>query len=148
VPTRNKIDRSVLKGESIRIFRSAVRSPYTLDPYERRLTTFLKIMNMTPDKLVQFAKKNPGIMEKRLISFIDSQRERASNKEITGSTISNYLKPIHLLLYMNDVSLNWKKTKRLLPSSKRYAEDRIPTSKEIQEILEALIKVILIKLYL
>ena len=38
---------------------------------------------------------------------------------------------------MNDVSLNWKKIRRVLPRARRYALDRIPTVKEIQEIVEA-----------
>jgi hypothetical protein len=37
---------------------------------------------------------------------------------------------------MNDVSLNWKKIRRVLPRARRYALDRIPTVNEIQEIVE------------
>jgi integrase len=37
---------------------------------------------------------------------------------------------------MNDVSLNWKKIRRVLPRARRYALDRIPTNDEIQEIVE------------
>jgi integrase len=38
---------------------------------------------------------------------------------------------------MNDVSLNWKKIRRVLPRARRYALDRIPTVEEIREIVEA-----------
>jgi integrase len=38
---------------------------------------------------------------------------------------------------MNDVSLNWKKIRRVLPRARRYALDRIPTIEEIREIVEA-----------
>jgi hypothetical protein len=38
---------------------------------------------------------------------------------------------------MNDVSLNWKKIRRVLPLARRYVLDRIPTVEEIQEIVEA-----------
>jgi integrase len=38
---------------------------------------------------------------------------------------------------MNDVSLNWKRIRRTLPRSRRYAVDRIPTLEEIREILDA-----------
>jgi Thioredoxin len=37
------------------------------------------------------------------------------------------LKAVRLLLEMNDVSLNWKKIRRVLPRARRYALDRIPT---------------------
>ena len=38
---------------------------------------------------------------------------------------------------MNDISLNWKKIRRLLPPARGYALDRIPTIDEIRDILEA-----------
>jgi hypothetical protein len=36
---------------------------------------------------------------------------------------------------MNDVPLNWKKIRRVLPNARRY--DRIPTVEEIREIVDA-----------
>jgi hypothetical protein len=48
---------------------------------------------------------------------------RVENQEITGATVSNFLKAVRLLLEMNDVSLNWKKIRRILPSARRYAQD-------------------------
>ena len=47
------------------------------------------------------------------------------------------MKAVRLLLEMNDVSLNWKKIRRVLPRARRYALDRIPTVEEIREIVEA-----------
>ena len=79
------------------------------------------------------AKKNPSQIEKRILSFILLQKKRVSNKEITGATVSNFLKAIRLLLEMNDISLNWKKIRRFLPSGRRYAMDRIPTIEEIRD---------------
>jgi integrase len=38
---------------------------------------------------------------------------------------------------MNDVILNWKKIKRMLPTIRRYALDRVPTLEELREILDA-----------
>jgi hypothetical protein len=38
---------------------------------------------------------------------------------------------------MNDVSLNWKKIRRVLPRARRYALDRIPIVEEIREIVDA-----------
>ena len=36
------IDRSILRGESIDLFRAAIRSPATRDGYERRLIGFFE----------------------------------------------------------------------------------------------------------
>jgi integrase len=38
---------------------------------------------------------------------------------------------------MNDISLNWRKIRRVLPRARRYALDRIPTIEEIHDIIEA-----------
>ena len=57
----NTINRSVLEGECITIFRAAVRSKYTLDPYERRLVAFLSDVGMLCDEFAGSAKINPAV---------------------------------------------------------------------------------------
>jgi len=135
--TRQLLDRSSLKGECIELFRAAIKSPYTRDPYERRLINFLNQVNLTPDEIVTLGKKEPSAVERIVMSFIATQKARVEKREITGATVSNFLKAVRLLLEMNDVSLNWKKIRRILPKSRRYSVDRIPTLDEIREILDA-----------
>jgi hypothetical protein len=36
------VDRSLLQGDSYKLFRAAIKSPATRDPYERKLVGFLK----------------------------------------------------------------------------------------------------------
>jgi hypothetical protein len=95
------------------------------------------MMKFTPKDFIDLAKNDPSSSERKIISFISIQNSRAKRGEITSGTVSNSLKAIRLLLEMNDVSLNWKKIRRVLPRARRYALDRIPTVKEIQEIVEA-----------
>src|SRR5690606_5795416 len=64
------------------------------------------------------------------------QLDRNNRKEITGSTVRNYLKSIKLFCEMADISINWKKISRGLPKGKNYADDRIPSDEEIQKILD------------
>jgi integrase len=135
--TRITVDRSILQGDSIEIFRAAIKSPATRDPYERRLINFLKMMSLTPDDFIDLAKKDRSFIERKIIYFIRVQNSRAEKGEITSGTVGNSLKAIRLLLEMNDVSLNWKKIRRVLPRARRYALDRTPTVEEIQEIVEA-----------
>src|SRR5918996_2616726 len=133
----NSPNRSILDGECITIFRAAVRSKYTLDPYERRLIAFLSDVGMRCDEFVGLAKTNPATVEKMVIDFVLKEKHRLEQGSIASSTIGNKLKPIKLLLEMNDaIGLNWKKIKRLLPSPRRFALDRIPTTEEIQKIIE------------
>ena len=39
------VDRTFLKGQSVELFRAAIKCQATLDPYERRLIGFLKKMD-------------------------------------------------------------------------------------------------------
>jgi hypothetical protein len=62
--------------------------------------------------------------------------ERVNRKEITGSTIQNYVKCIKLLTDVADIPISWKKITRGLPRGRNYADDRVPTIDEIRKILE------------
>jgi len=84
------------------------------------------------------AKSQSGRIEKIFISFISAQNDRVQKGEITAGTVNNALKPVKILLEMNDATaINWKKIKRVIPKVRRYALDRIPTINEIQNIVEA-----------
>jgi integrase len=131
------VDRTFLKGQSVDLFRAAIKSQATRDPYERRLIGFLKRMDATsPDAFVEFTKKNPVFVENKIIAFISSERARADTGEISASTISNWIKAARLFFEMSDVQLNWKKIRRVLPKARRYALDRVPTIDELRDILD------------
>jgi hypothetical protein len=85
------------------------------------------------------AKMNSSSVERMIISFIltQTQNSPAQKGEITTAIVGNCLKSVRLLLEMNDISLNWKKIRCVLPRARRYALDRIPTVEEIHEIIEA-----------
>jgi hypothetical protein len=60
------VDRIFLQGQSVELFRAAIKSQATLDPYERRLIGFLKKMDaslLTP--FIEFAKKYSTLAEKK-----------------------------------------------------------------------------------
>ena len=131
------VNRAILEGECITIFRGAIRSSHTLDPYERRLVGFFSGIGKTCDEFVNLARTSPGTAERMVIEFVLKEKQRAEQRAIANGTINNTLKPIKLLLEMNDVvGVNWKKIKRLLPSARRFALDRIPTMDEIHKIKE------------
>jgi hypothetical protein len=78
---------------------------YTLDPYERRLVAFLSDLGVTRDEFVDLAKTNS--VEKMIINYVLKEKHRLEQGRIATSTISNKLKPIKLLLEMNDaIGLN------------------------------------------
>ena len=70
--------------------------------------------------------------------FINFQKERAQNGEISCSSISNYYKAVKLFLEMNiDKSvINWKKLAKGLPVVRKAANDRAPTIEELRKLPE------------
>jgi hypothetical protein len=62
-------DRTFLQGQSVELFRAAIRSQATHDPYERRLIGFLKKTNARSlAAFIAFARRNPAVDENKLIS--------------------------------------------------------------------------------
>jgi hypothetical protein len=77
------VDRTFLQGQSVELFRAAIKSQATRDPYERRLIGFLKRRDAkSPDAFVEFARNNPTLAENKIIAFLSSERARADRGEI------------------------------------------------------------------
>jgi hypothetical protein len=76
---------------------------------------FLDYVKLSPDEFVTLGRNQPATVEKKVMSFIAVQKARVEKGEITGATVTNFLKAVRLLLEMNDVSLNWLKIRRTLP---------------------------------
>jgi len=70
-----------------------------------------------------------------VIRFINFQKERVTNSEITESTLRNYYKPIKLFCEMNDIQLAWKKIAKGIPRARSASNDRSPTIDEIRAVL-------------
>ena len=130
---RKTKDLSLLDGESIKPFLEAIKSPVTREVYQRRLVTFLERANTNADTFVTKAKKTPLWAQELVLKYLLSENERALRNEIENSSVRNVLKPVRVLLDMNDVvGINWKKISRMLPSARRYALDRAPTVQELR----------------
>ena len=72
---------------------------------------------------------------KKVVYFLQYQKERVNHGEISGATLRNYVKAIKLFCEMNELPVPWKKLTRGLPKAKNYADDRVPTIEEIQKII-------------
>jgi hypothetical protein len=123
----------------------AIRSPITRDTYLRRLRIFfnhIQILSMDEPMEIRcnmFAQKalsDPKWAFSKVINFLQFQKERVENGEISPATLRNFVKAIKLFCEMADIDISWKKITRGLPKTKRYAGDRAPTLEEIQRISE------------
>ena len=125
------------------IFKYAMNSPVTRDRYTTRLNrffSFIEIEGTTIEErcriFVQNARKDIGWAFRSIINFLQVQKERVERKEITGSTIRNYVKAIKLFTEMNDILISWKRITRGLPRGRKWADDRAPTMDEIRKVVE------------
>jgi hypothetical protein len=89
------------------IFKYAMNSPVTRDRYTTRLDRFFSFIGIEGTNIeercrvfVQNAKKDNDWAFRSIINFLLVQKERVDRKEITGSTIRNYVKAIKLLTEM------------------------------------------------
>ena len=103
-----------------------------------RLGRFLDFVNVQEvdndskleDKARVFAKRgrdDKAWAFNNIIKFIQLQKDRFNQKEITAGTIRNYVKSIKLFCQMADVTISWEKITRGLPRARRYADDRAPS---------------------
>jgi hypothetical protein len=82
------------------------------------------------------ARKDSNWAFSNILKFLYSQKERVEKKEITASTLRNYVKTIKMFCEVTDIIIQWKKITRGIPKGKRYADDRAPTVEEIQKVIE------------
>jgi hypothetical protein len=71
-----------------------------------------------------------------IIRFLQFQKERVENKEITAATLKNFVKSLKVFCDSADLDIPWKKITRGLPKGRQAANDRAPTLEEIQRLVE------------
>ena len=69
------VDGSSLKGECVELFRAAIKSPATRDPYERPLLNFLDYVKLSPDEFVTLGRNKPATVEKKVMSLMLSKKQ-------------------------------------------------------------------------
>jgi integrase len=71
-----------------------------------------------------------------IVGFLQHLKQRVESKEISGTTVRNYVKAIKLFCEMSEILVTWKKIMRGLPRSRSYANDRAPSIEEIRKITD------------
>lgn len=126
------------------LFLYAMKSPMTKEKYIGRLNKFFDFFEfegVTPEEksrsfIMKYKEQDSHWVFSVILKFMQFQLERVQKREITGSTVNNYLKSIKLFCEMADISISWKKISRGLPRGRNHADDRIPTDDEIRKLLE------------
>jgi hypothetical protein len=123
-------------SEPYDLFVFAINAEQTRQKYISRMKKFLEIIGIDQENKLTlkercsiFAKKarsENGWLANVIIQFLQYLKDRVNRKEISGSTLRNYVKVIKLFCEMNDLIVPWKKLTRGLPRAKNYADDRVP----------------------
>jgi hypothetical protein len=133
------------ESEPYDLFVFAINAEQTKEKYITRMKKFLEIIGIDQEKkltiqerckiFTERANSQNGWLVNVIIQFLQFQKGRVNRREITGSTLRNYVKVLKLFCEMNDLLVPWKKLTRGLPKAKNYADDRVPRLDEIQKII-------------
>ena len=137
--------RQLTKKDAYSAFEYALKAPETKRQWPRRLDVFLTFLQLEGQTVKERTNnlydliKREGIdwLESYIIDFIYFQKQRVINKEITETTINNYIKPLKTFCDMNNILLNWKYIRKGVPKGRKSAIDRIPEFSEIKKLLHA-----------
>jgi hypothetical protein len=69
-----------------------------------------------------------------IIKFLQYQKERVEKAKISAGTLRNFVKTIKLFCEMSEIPIHWKKITRGLPKSRKYANDRAPTTDILRQL--------------
>ena len=72
----------------------------------------------------------------QIIRFLQLQKDRVENKEITVATLKNFVKSLKSFCDSADLDLPWKKITKGLPKARQAANDRAPTLEELHKLIE------------
>jgi integrase len=125
-------------------FEYAIKSEETKRKYVRRLELFLNFCEFEGQSIkekaeifAKYAKDNDQEKTTDLIlRYMLEHIQRAAKKIISKSTVRNFYKPIKLFCDMNSISFNSRVITRGIPSGSESSNDRIPSRREILEMLK------------
>ncbi|MGA9150146.1 MAG: hypothetical protein WBZ36_06190, partial [Candidatus Nitrosopolaris sp.] len=106
--------------------RTGGRGTTTADKLEMQAALFLK----------EFKSKGKEWAQKCLMRFIGHLNEQVKEGKFGRGTIRNYYKTVKRFCDSQDIELGWKRITSGLGKVKRVANDRAPTSEEIQRLIQ------------
>lgn len=84
-----------------------------------------------PDEFLKKAQANPKFAEQLITDFILKKRD-----EVTSASVASYVAPVKSFLAFNDVPLNSRRLRGVMPVVRKVGRDRAPTVAEIRKALE------------
>jgi hypothetical protein len=142
IKDNNDDDDSLVNINPLDNFLFVLKAEDTKKQYPKRLKIFFDFgldPSLTLEQQAQIfynkSQKNINWTYNYFRKFIEYQKIRVERNEIVASTIPNYYKAAKLFCEMNDMTLNWKKITKGMPSRKSNADDRAPSLEEIKKLM-------------
>jgi hypothetical protein len=117
------------------LFKFSIRTEVTRKYYERRIRQFLDFIEFNPEDDIEkrsnaFACTASHELKwtvENIIRFLQFQKNRVENGDITAATLRNYVKSIKSFCDACDITIPWRKITRGLPRGRQASTDRTPT---------------------
>jgi hypothetical protein len=132
------------------MFLMYIRSPKTVKEYSVKFDKFFNFLINTLGEtefktndietkyfiLYNKAKNNMNWFNSVLHKYIQFQKNRIREENLSGATFANYFKAIKKFCYANELEVKWNRILVGAPIKNRAAKDRPPTIEEIKKILQ------------
>jgi len=112
------------------LFSNAIHEKTTLDKYIWGLTGFMKFYKLKDyDALASMDAKMLQVM---IEDFIMAKK----SENLTKSGIKNYLNPLEVFTDTNDIMINWKKIRRLIPKQGKKLGGKPYSTEQVRKIID------------
>lgn len=118
-----------MESRVLHIFENSIRSEYSRKQYRYQLDRFIKYYKLRDyDSILKIAPKQLQIMVEDYILYLRTK--------LSPNSFDAPIAALQLFLELNDMMLNFKKIRKLVPARVKKSGERGYTTKEIQKMLE------------
>ena len=115
---------------SLLLFKNSIHSEETYRVYKYELDRFIVYFKLRDYN--SFASMDVKMLQTMIEDYVMEKK----SKNLARSTIKTPLSALELFCDTNDLMLNWKKTRRLLPPQKKKSGSKAYTTEQVRKILE------------
>lgn len=113
-------------------FINSLRSKDTKIHYTNWLNDFLKYLNISCDRILDF---DSNQLQQKIINYVIDMRD---TRKLSPSSIRSHISAIQTFLVINDFEgINWTKVKKFVGEFYKVADDRPYTRDEIKQLADA-----------
>jgi integrase len=113
-------------------FINSLRSKDTKIHYTNWLNDFLKYLNISCDRILDF---DSNQLQQKIINYVIDMRD---TRNLSPSSIRSHISAIQTFLVINDFEgINWTKVKKFVGEFYKVADDRPYTRDEIKQLVDA-----------